>query len=131
MASRGAVRQAPEVAGEYLRKGAQVYIEGQLAPVAGRITVSPVTLPKFLLSHGHHADAGTCRRCSDSAGTKAEAGTKKGGAKTKGRGRKARSRSLSRNRRRVTITGFQTIPVLIGLTVITAPPRSVRGITER
>ncbi len=41
-----------EVAGEYLRKGAQVYIEGQLHTVAGRITVSPVTSPKFLLTTG-------------------------------------------------------------------------------
>ena len=38
-----------EVAGEYLRKGAQVYIGGSFAPVAGKITVSPVTSLKFLL----------------------------------------------------------------------------------
>ena len=38
-----------EVAGEYLRKGVQVYIEVSFAPVAGKITVSPVTSPKFLL----------------------------------------------------------------------------------
>ncbi len=38
-----------EVAGEYLRKGAQVYIEGNSVPVAGKITVSPVTSLKFLL----------------------------------------------------------------------------------
>ncbi|EJV3830220.1 single-stranded DNA-binding protein [Escherichia coli] len=48
-----------EVAGEYLRKGAQVYIEGQ------QFSGQPQPEPQ------------------------AEAGTKKGGAKTKGRGRKA------------------------------------------
>ncbi len=37
-----------EVAGEYLRKGAQVYIEGNSVPVAGKITVLPVTSLKSL-----------------------------------------------------------------------------------
>nr|QUN02489.1 Single-stranded DNA-binding protein [Escherichia coli O25b:H4-ST131] len=46
MASSGAVRQLAEVA-EYLRKGVQVYIEGQHR--SWKITVSPVTSPKFLL----------------------------------------------------------------------------------
>lgn len=38
-----------EVAGEYLHKGEQVYIEGQLRTRVGKITVSPVTSLKFLL----------------------------------------------------------------------------------
>ncbi len=134
MASRGAVRQARGSGGEYLRKGAQVYIEGQLRTRSGRITVSPVTSPKFLLRPRAHADAGTCRRCSDSAGRgatvsgqpqpepQAEAGTKKGGAKRKAVDVRPRSRSLSRNRRRGRLRVFRRYPVLIGLTVITARP---------
>ena len=64
-----------EVAGEYLRKGAQVYIEGQLRTRSWDDN-NGVT---------RYADAGTCRRCSDSAGRdttvqrSASAGTTGGG----------------------------------------------------
>ena len=91
-----------EVAGEYLRKGVQVYIEVSFAPVAGKITVSPVTSPKFLLRPRAPCrcwDVPQVLRLSRKRGQQfsgqpqpepqAEAGTKKGGAKTKGRGRKA------------------------------------------
>ncbi|STN24591.1 single-stranded DNA-binding protein [Escherichia coli] len=112
-----------EVAGEYLRKGAQVYIEGQLRhPVAGRITVSPVTSPKFLLR-----PRAPCRcwdvpqvlrlsrkRRNSSALSLSRNHRRRPVRKKEAQKRKAvdvrpRSRSLSRNRRRVTITGFQTI----------------------
>ncbi len=43
MAPRGAFGKLAEVAGEYLCKGAQVYTKVSFAPVAGKITVSPVT----------------------------------------------------------------------------------------
>ncbi len=75
------------------------------APVAGRITVSPVTSPKFLLR-----PRAPCRcwyvpqvlRLSRKRGNSSAV-------------------SLSRNRRRVTITGFQTISRSERLTVTTAP----------
>ena len=70
------------------------------APVAGRITVSPVTSPKFLLR-----TTGTMQMLGRAAGThtqperrnssavkpqpESQPEPKKGGAKTKGRGRKA------------------------------------------
>lgn len=131
-----------EVAGEYLRKGAQVYIEGQLRTRSWEDNGITRYVTEILVK-----TTGTMQMLGRAAGAQtqpeegqqfsgqpqpepqAEAGTKKGGAKTKGRGRKARSRSLSRNRRRVTITGFQTISRSERLTVTTAPPRPVRGIT--
>ncbi|MEF9709506.1 single-stranded DNA-binding protein [Escherichia coli] len=79
-----------EVAGEYLRKGSQVYIEGQLRTRSwddnGIIRYVTEILVKT---------TGTMQMLGRAAGAQtqpepqAEAGTKKGGAKTKGRGRKA------------------------------------------
>ena len=64
------------------------------APVAGRITVSPVTSPKFLLRPRARA-AGTqtqpeeAQQFSGQPQPESQPEPKKGGAKTKGRGRKA------------------------------------------
>ena len=64
-----------EVAGEYLRKGAQVYIEGQLRTRAAGAQTQPEEGQQF--------------SAQPQPEPQSEAGTKKGGAKTKGRGRKA------------------------------------------
>ncbi len=88
------------------------------APVAGRITVSPVTSLKFLLRPRapcrcwgvHHSR--TLRRnrsLSRMVSHRVLTRRKKGAQKQKAVDVRPRSRSLSRNRRRVTITGFQTI----------------------
>ncbi len=94
MAPRGAVRQARGSGGEYLRKGAGLHRGTR--PVAGKITVSPVTSLKFLLRPRAPADVG-CTTAERSGATEPQQNgqpqsadaTKKGGAKTKGRGRKA------------------------------------------
>ncbi|VEW01524.1 Single-stranded DNA-binding protein [Escherichia coli] len=92
-----------EVAGEYLRKGAQVYIEGQLRTrswddnngVTRYITEILVKTTGTMQMLGRAAGAQTqpeeAQQFSGQpqAEPQAEAGTKKGGAKTKGRGRKA------------------------------------------
>ncbi|EFJ1100648.1 single-stranded DNA-binding protein, partial [Escherichia coli] len=92
-----------EVAGEYLRKGAQVYIEGQLRPrswddnngVTRYITEILVKTTGTMQMLGRAAGAQTQpEEAQQFSGQpqpepQAEAGTKKGGAKTKGRGRKA------------------------------------------
>ncbi len=119
-----------EVAGEYLHKGEQVYIEGQLRTRAGKITVSPVTSLKFLLRPRapcrcwgvHHSR--TLRRnrsLSRMVSHRVLTRRKKGARKQKAVDVRPRSRSLSRNRRRVTITGFQMISRSERLTVTTAP----------
>lgn len=92
-----------EVAGEYLRKGAQVYIEGQLRTrswddnngVTRYVTEILVKTTGTMQMLGRAAGAQTQpEEAQQSSGQsqpepQAEAGTKKGGAKTKGRGRKA------------------------------------------
>ena len=92
-----------EVAGEYLRKGAQVYIEGQLRTrswddnngVTRYITEILVKTTGTMQMLGRAAGAQTQpEEAQQFSGqpqpeSPAEAGTKKGGAKTKGRGRKA------------------------------------------
>lgn len=123
-----------EVAGECLRKGAQVYIEGQLRTRSWEDNVSPVTSPKFLLR-----PRAPCRcwyvpqvlRLSRKRGNSSAVSLsrnhrrrpvrKKVAQKRKAVDVRPRSRSLSRNRRRVTITGFQTISRSERLTVTTAP----------
>ncbi len=117
---------------------------GNSVPVAGKITVSPVTSPKFLLR-----PRAPCRCWDVHAGaqTQPEEGQqfsgqpqpepqgggryeKKVARKTKGRGRKAAQPGASAaTAGGVTITGFQTISRSERLTVTTAPPRPVRGIT--
>ncbi len=93
-----------EVAGEYLRKGEQVYIEGQLRTRSwdDNNGVTRYVTEILVKDHGHHADAGdvhrsrTLRRSRKRRSSSAvshsrdcTAEPKKGGAKTKGRGRKA------------------------------------------
>lgn len=107
--------------------GAELVLSGSQwqslpVPVAGRITVSPVTSPKFLLR-----PRAPCRcwdvpqvlrlsrkRRNSSAVSLSRNHRRRPVRKKEAQKRKAvdvrpRSRSLSRNRRRVTITGFQTI----------------------
>ncbi|HAX9994852.1 TPA: single-stranded DNA-binding protein [Escherichia coli] len=92
-----------EVAGEYLRKGAQVYIEGQLRTRSWDDNNGVTRYVTEILVK----TTGTMQMLGRAAGTQTqpeeaqqfsgqpqpepqvEAGTKKGGAKTKGRGRKA------------------------------------------
>lgn len=79
-----------EVAGEYLRKGVQVYIEGQLRTRSWEDNGITRYVTEILVK-----TTGTMQMLGRTAGAQtqpepqAEAGTKKGGAKTKGRGRKA------------------------------------------
>ena len=79
-----------EVAGEYLRKGAQVYIEGQLRTRSWEDNGITRYVTEILVK-----TTGTMQMLGRAAGAQtqpepqSEAGTKKGGAKTKGRGRKA------------------------------------------
>ncbi|XJF68268.1 single-stranded DNA-binding protein (plasmid) [Escherichia coli] len=93
-----------EVAGEYLCKGAQVYIEGQLRTrswedngitryvteilVKTTGTVQMLGRRRLRLSRNAQAQPKS-QRSWLSRNQSADAGTKKGGAKTKGRGRKA------------------------------------------
>lgn len=131
-----------EVAGEYLRKGAQVYIEGQLRTrswedngitryvteilVKTRAPCRCWDVPQVLrLSRKR----GNSSAVSLSRNHRRRPVRKKVAQKRKAVDVRPRSRSLSRNRRRVTITGFQTISRSERLTVTTAPPRPVRGIT--
>lgn len=114
-----------EVAGEYLRKGGRSTSKVSFAPVAGRITVSPVTSPKFLLRPRAPCrcwDVSQVLRLSRKRGNSSAVSLsrnhrrrpvrKKEAQKRKAVDVRPRSRSRSRNRRRVTITGFQMIPVL-------------------
>ncbi len=92
------------------------------APVAGRITVSPVMSPKFLLRPRAPCrcwDVPQVLRLSRKRGNSSAVSLsrnhrrrpvrKKEAQKRKAVDVRPRSRSLGRNRRRVTITGFQTI----------------------
>ncbi len=125
-----------EVAGEYLRKGAQVYIEGQLRTRSWEDNGITRYVTEILVK-----TTGTMQMLGRAAGAQtqpeegqqfsgqpqpepqAEAGTKKGGAKTKGRGRKAAQPEPQPQPPEGDDYGFfRRYPVLIGLTVITAPP---------
>ncbi|HCU6887286.1 TPA: single-stranded DNA-binding protein [Escherichia coli] len=86
-----------EVAGEYLRKGAQVYIEGQLRTrswddnngVTRYITEILVKTTGTMQMLGRAAGAQTQPEEAQQFSGQPQPETKKGGAKTKGRGRKA------------------------------------------
>ncbi len=87
-----------EVAGEYLRKGAQVYIEGQLVPVAREdngITryvteiLVKTTGTMQMLGSAPQQNAQAQPQLQQNGQPQSADATKKGGAKTKGRGRKA------------------------------------------
>lgn len=114
-----------EVAGEYLRKGAQVYIEGQLRTrswedngITRYVTEILVKTTGTMQMLGRVAGAQTQPEEGQQFSgqsqpePQAEAGMKKEAQKRKAVDVRPRSRSRSRNRRRVTITGFQMIPVL-------------------
>ena len=77
-----------EVAGEYLRKGAQVYIEGQLRTRSWEDNGITRYVTEILVK-----TTGTMQMLGRAAGTQTQPESqpepKKGGAKTKGRGRKA------------------------------------------
>ncbi len=125
-----------EVAGEYLRKGAQVYIEGQLRTRSWEDNGITRYVTEILVK-----TTGTMQMLGRAAGAQtqpeegqqfsgqpqpepqSEAGTKKGGAKTKGRGRKAAQPEPQPQPPEGGLRVFRRYPVLIGLTVITAPPR--------
>ncbi len=124
-----------EVAGEYLRKGAQVYIEGQLRTRSWEDNGITRYVTEILVK-----TTGTMQMLGRAAGAQtqpeegqqfsgqpqpepqSEAGTKKVAQKRKAVDVRPRSPSLSRNRRRGGLRVFRRYPVLIGLTVITAPP---------
>lgn len=123
-----------EVAGEYLRKGAQVYIEGQLRTrswedngITRYVTEILVKTTGTMQMLGRAAGAQTQpEEAQQFSGQpqpepQAEAGTKKEARKRKAVGVRPRSRSLSRNRQRVRITDFQTISRSERLAVTTAP----------
>ncbi|EOK2629453.1 TPA: single-stranded DNA-binding protein [Escherichia coli] len=80
-----------EVAGEYLRKGAQVYIEGQLRTRSwdDNNGVTRYITEILVKTTGTMQMLGRAAGAQPQPEPQAEAGTKKGGAKTKGRGRKA------------------------------------------
>lgn len=86
-----------EVAGEYLRKGAQVYIEGQLRTrswddnngVTRYITEILVKTTGTMQMLGRAAGAQTQPEEAQQFSGQPQPEPKKGGAKTKGRGRKA------------------------------------------
>ncbi|WP_122997551.1 single-stranded DNA-binding protein [Escherichia coli] len=87
-----------EVAGEYLRKGAQVYIEGQLRTRSwednGITRYVTETLVKTtgtmqMLRSAPQQNAQTQPEPQQNGQPQSADATKKGGAKTKGRGRKA------------------------------------------
>ncbi|WP_432757473.1 single-stranded DNA-binding protein [Escherichia coli] len=118
-----------EVAGEYLRKGAQVYIEGQLRTrswedngitrYVTEILVKTTGTMQMLGVPQHKAQPQ--QRNSTTVSHRRITRRKKGARKQKAVDVRQRSRSLSRNRRRVTITGFQMISRSERLTVTTAP----------
>ncbi|MEY9085743.1 single-stranded DNA-binding protein [Escherichia coli] len=119
-----------EVAGEYLRKGAQVYIEGQLRTrswedngitrYVTEILVKTTGTMQMLGVH-HSRTLRRNRSLSRMGSHRVLTRRKKVARKQKAVDVRPRSRSLSRNRRRVTITGFQMIFRSERLTVTTAP----------
>ncbi len=107
-----------EVAGEYLRKGAQVYIEGQLRTrswedngITRYVTeiLVKTTGTMQMLGSAPQQNAQVQPQPQQNGQPQSADATKKGARKRKAVDVRLRSRSLSRNRRRVRITGFQTI----------------------
>ncbi|WP_123030468.1 single-stranded DNA-binding protein, partial [Escherichia coli] len=87
-----------EVAGEYLRKGAQVYIEGQLRTrswedngITRYVTeiLVKTTGTMQMLGSAPQQNAQAQPKPQQNGQPQSAEATKKGGAKTKGRGRKA------------------------------------------
>lgn len=109
-----------EVAGEYLRKGAQVYIEGQLRTrswddngitryITEILVKTTGTMQMLGSAPQQNAQAQPAESLSRMVSHRVLTRPKKVAQKRKAVDVRPCSRSLSRNRRRVTITGFQTI----------------------
>ena len=119
-----------EVAGEYLHKGEQVYIEGQLRTrswedngITRYVTeiLVKTTGSMQMLRSAPQQNAQTQPEPQQNGQPQVLTRRKKVARKQKAVDVRPRSRSLSRNRRRVTITGFQMISRSERLTVTTAP----------
>lgn len=120
-----------EVAGEYLRKGAQVYIEGQLRTrswedngITRYVTeiLVKTTGTVQMLGRAPQQNAQAQPKPQQNGQPQSADATKKVARKRKAVDVRPRSRNLSRNRRRGGLRVFRRHPVLIGLTVTTAPP---------
>ncbi len=120
-----------EVAGEYLRKGAQVYIEGQLRTrswedngITRYVTeiLVKTTGTVQMLGRAPQQNAQAQPKPQQNGQPQSADATKKVARKRKAVDVRPRSPSLSRNRRRGGLRVFRRYPVLTGLTVITAPP---------
>lgn len=107
-----------EVAGEYLRKGAQVYIEGQLRTrswedngITRYVTeiLVKTTGTMQMLGSAPQQNAQAQPKPQQNGQPQSADATKKGGAKTKGRGRKAAQPEPQPQPPEGRITGFQTI----------------------
>lgn len=107
-----------EVAGEYLRKGAQVYIEGQLRTrswedngITRYVTeiLVKTTGTVQMLGRAPQQNAQAQPKPQQNGQPQSADATKKGGAKTKGRGRKAAQPEPQPQPPEGRITGFQTI----------------------
>ena len=107
-----------EVAGEYLRKGAQVYIEGQLRTrswedngITRYVTeiLVKTTGTMQMLGSAPQQNAQVQPQPQQNGQSQSADATKKVARKRKAVDVRLRSRSLSRNHRRGRITGFQTI----------------------
>nr|WP_249927030.1 single-stranded DNA-binding protein [Escherichia coli] len=106
-----------EVAGEYLRKGAQVYIEGQLRTrswedngITRYVTeiLVKTTGTVQMLGRAPQQNAQAQPKPQQNGQPQSADATKKGGAKTKGRGRKAAQPEPQPQPPEGRITGFQT-----------------------
>lgn len=106
-----------EVAGEYLRKGAQVYIEGQLRTrswedngITRYVTeiLVKTTGTVQMLGRAPQQNAQAQPKPQQNGQPQSADATKKVARKRKAVDARPRSQSLSRNRRRGRITGFQT-----------------------
>ncbi len=120
-----------EVAGEYLRKGAQVYIEGQLRTrswedngITRYVTeiLVKTTGTMQMLGSAPQQNAQAQPQPQQNGQPQSADATKKVARKRKAVDVRPRSPSLSRNRRRGGLRVFRRYPVLTGLNVITAPP---------
>ncbi|GHM57663.1 single-stranded DNA-binding protein [Escherichia coli] len=118
-----------EVAGEYLRKGAQVYIEGQLRTrswedngITRYVTeiLVKTTGTMQMLGSAPQQNAQVQPQPQQNGQSQSADATKKGSAKTKGRGRKA-AQPEPQPQPPEGLRVFRRYPVLTGLTVITAP----------
>ncbi|GHK39013.1 hypothetical protein ECZU06_61380 [Escherichia coli] len=127
-----------EVAGEYLRKGAQVYIEGQLRTrswedngitryVTEILVKTTGTMQMLGRAAGTQTQPEEAQQFSGQPQPESQPEPKKVARKRKAVDVRPRSPSLSRKRRRGGLRVFRRYPVLTGLTVTTAPVRGITG----